>query len=591
MIIPLGLDFNVNIYLTEELYGSLSSSVLVEVTNPSGVAISTTRAIERDPATRRLSFKQTTLTSLDPVDYNINIYVDGDLLCQLEHAFKLSNSSGDIEFNNALVTASSTQGVTYQCVLHAGASGATGPMGPQGPRGPQGFDGRPGTNGVDGPIGPQGPRGPKGDKGDMGTSFTVKGYFETYQQLERDGARVEGSVYGVGTVAPFNFYVWDAENQYWVNNGPLQGAQGPRGERGPIGLTGPQGPKGVQGPQGPAGPQGPRGEVGPQGPTGLRGPSGISFTIKGYYKSLDQLRSAHPQPKEGDVFGVGIQPPYDIYIYNPEDRNPATYWVNNGTLQGPKGDPGPQGVQGIRGAQGVQGEQGPQGPQGPRGFTGEQGPQGPKGEKGDKFTIDGYFESLDLLIDVVPEPVPGAIYGIGEAAPYDIYVYCAAYKDLFPDDPTKWWVNNGAIQGPAGPMGPMGPRGYQGPKGEDGSIGPQGEQGEPGTPGPQGPRGFQGPQGPIGATGPMGPQGPRGYSGQQGPRGYQGEPGPVGPSGAHVDDMQFVHAIKDLLPSNAAAGDLIKSLWDRFHVISQDEFDNLEDSGEFIYGHFYFTYK
>ena len=45
--------------------------------------------------------------------------------------------------------------------------------------------------------------------------------------------------------------------------GKFNGAQGPKGDAGPIGPQGPQGPKGDAGPIGPQGPQGPKGDTGP----------------------------------------------------------------------------------------------------------------------------------------------------------------------------------------------------------------------------------------------------------------------------------------------------------------------------------------
>ena len=50
-------------------------------------------------------------------------------------------------------------------------------------------------------------------------------------------------------------------------------------------------------------------------------------------------------------------------------------------------------------------------------------------------------------------PEDGAAYGVGAAAPYDIYVWDAVGKQ---------WVNNGAIQGPKGDTGDPGPQGEPG---------------------------------------------------------------------------------------------------------------------------------
>lgn len=95
------------------------------------------------------------------------------------------------------------------------------------------------------------------------------------------------------------------------------------------GATGPEGPQGETGPEGPAGPQGetgPEGEQGPQGDTGPQGPAGKNFTILGYYDDLTDLGAAVPSPEIGDPYGIGLAPPYEIYIWN------GTVWKPNGTL-------------------------------------------------------------------------------------------------------------------------------------------------------------------------------------------------------------------------------------------------------------------
>ncbi len=183
--------------------------------------------------------------------------------------------------------------------------------------------------------------------------------------------------------------------------------------------------------------------------------------------------------------------------------------------QGPQGPAGPQGQtgpQGPQGPQGVQGPQGPQGEQGPQGIQGEVGPQGPKGDTGDAgkdFTIKGYYATLAALELAVTSPAEGAAYGVGSAAPYDIYVWDAVASD---------WVNNGTIQGPAGPQGEQGPQG------------PQGEQG---------PQGIQGIQGETGAKGDKGDTGTTAYETAQA-GGYAGTEANFNASLALADYLQFL---------------------------------------------------
>ena len=118
-------------------------------------------------------------------------------------------------------------------------------------------------------------------KGSDGKNFTILGFYGTLSALQ---AAVQtpaaGDAYGVGAEAPYDIYIFDGVTKAWVNNGPLQGAKGDKGdpgERGPKGEpgdTGPQGPQGQTGPQGEQGPQGEPGPTGPQGKTGPQGPTG-----------------------------------------------------------------------------------------------------------------------------------------------------------------------------------------------------------------------------------------------------------------------------------------------------------------------------
>ena len=239
-------------------------------------------------------------------------------------------------------------------------------------------------------------------------------------------------------------------------------------------VMGPQGPKGETGPAGPQGQTGPQGAKGETGATGAEGPKGAT----------------------GDT--------------------------------GPKGEPGEKGEKGEKGDTGAQGPKGDQGETGPQGQTGPQGPAGPQGPKGDTgsgFVVKGYYGSVSALQASVKNPEVGDAYGVGAAAPYDIYIY---------DVVTKAWVNNGPMQGAKGDKGDPG---EQGPKGEPGDTGPagasgtdgitptigengnwyigatdtgkpsRGEKGDPGAAGAKGDQGEQGPRGETGATGAEGPAG------------------------------------------------------------------------------------
>lgn len=198
-------------------------------------------------------------------------------------------------------------------------------------------------------------------KGDPGEDFKVLGYFPTLEALQAAITKPEaGNAYGVGTEAPYDIYIFDGVGKTWVNNGSIQGPQGPQGERG------------EQGPKGDTGEQGERGEQGPKGDTGS------GFKVLDYYPTLEALQAAVPTPTVGDAYGVGAAEPYDIYIFGA-----TSGWVNNGPLQGAKGDPGPQGPEGP---------QGPQGDPGPAGADGAPGPAGANGQPGEPgapATING----------------------------------------------------------------------------------------------------------------------------------------------------------------------------------------------------------
>lgn len=255
---------------------------------------------------------------------------------------------------------------------------------PKGDTGAKGDTGEPGQKGDTGEIGPQGPKGDKGDTGERGPE------------------------------------------------GPqgIQGAQGLQGPKGDKGDTGPTGPQGLKGDTGNTGPQG------PQGPKGDKGDPGTGLTIRGYYDSADALQSSVQNPNVGDAYGIGVSAPYDIYMWDGEK------WVNNGPLQGAKGD------------------------------------QGEKGEDGKAATV-----SVGMVITGEP----------GSQA----YVTNSGTNS---DAVFNFTIPRGN-DGTPGETGPEGPQGIQGPKGDQGETGPQGPKGDAGAAGSQGPKGDTGPAGAPGAPG------------------------------------------------------------------------------------------
>lgn len=296
-------------------------------------------------------------------------------------------------------------------------------------------------------MGPQGPQGETGAKGPQG-------------QTGPQGAKGETGATGAsvvsitkksqsGTTATYTMKMSDGEEFDF----DIETVKGEKGDMGEKGDTGSQGPKGEPGSQGPKGETGPQGEQGPKGETGATGAEG-------------------PRGATGET--------------------------------GPKGEPGEKGEKGDKGDTGEQGPKGENGAQGPKGETGPQGPAGPtgpKGETGTGFTVKGYYGSASALQASVENPEIGDAYGVGAAAPYDIYIY---------DGVTNAWVNNGPLQGAKGDKGDPG---EQGPKGEPGEKGEKGDKGDTGATGPQGENGPQGPAGEPGKDGTDGKDGAPGADG------------------------------------------------------------------------------
>ena len=152
--------------------------------------------------------------------------------------------------------------------------------------------------------------------------------------------------------------VTESDGAKVIELGIPAGSQGPKGE---TGEAGPKGDAGERGPQGPKGDPGQDGAPGKDGAQGLKGDTGSGFAVLGYFATQAALEAAITLPYAGDAYGIGSAQPYDIYIWDGIN----SVWVNNGPLQGAKGDTGPQGPQGETGPQGPQGETGPAGPAGP----------------------------------------------------------------------------------------------------------------------------------------------------------------------------------------------------------------------------------
>ena len=306
-----------------------------------------------------------------------------------ESAARFANLSAEVTMlsSGSLPTAAVTDTDSGKLISLGIPKGPKGDTGEQGPQGEKGNTGEQGPQGIQGPRGETGPQGPQGEKGDTGEQGPqgIPG---------NDGAK---GVTFIPSVSEDGTLSWSIGGD--LNNPIAVNIKGPKGEIGPQG------------------PQGEKGDTGPRGPQGEKGDTGAGFAVLGYFASADMLHSSIVSPTPGDAYGVGTAQPYDIYIWDGVNSS----WVNNGPLQGAKGDSGPQGIPGIPGndgndgvngitftptvaadgtlswsndgglenpasvdIKGPKGDTGPQGPQGEKGNAGEQGPQGEKGDTGEQ---------------------------------------------------------------------------------------------------------------------------------------------------------------------------------------------------------------
>lgn len=72
----------------------------------------------------------------------------------------------------------------------------------------------------------------------------------------------------------------------------------------------------------------------------FNGKDGKGLEIKGFYDSYDELLISVTQPNAGDAYGIGEAEPYEIYIWDGVNET----WVDNGQIQGAKGDKGDKGA-------------------------------------------------------------------------------------------------------------------------------------------------------------------------------------------------------------------------------------------------------
>ena len=164
-----------------------------------------------------------------------------------------------------------------------GETGSKGDTGETGATGEKGDTGPKGDTGNTGATGDTGPAGAKGDTGATGIGTTIKGSYNTYQELvnahptgnDGDSYLVDGSL-----------YVW--LNNAWENMGNIKGDTGATGPKGDTGNTGSTGTKGD------TGDTGPKGDTGATGPTGATGQG--SDEEAGWKLPVDQILTTTTLP-------------------------------------------------------------------------------------------------------------------------------------------------------------------------------------------------------------------------------------------------------------------------------------------------------
>ena len=226
-----------------------------------------------------------------------------------------------------------------------GAKGSKGDKGETGDTGEKGEQGPKGDTGDTGATGDTGPTGPTGDTGATGAGVTIKGSYNSYEELiaehptgnEGDSYLVNGSL-----------YVWNGTA--WENVGNIKGEKGDSGETGSQGIKGDTGASGFS----------PIVNVDhAQGQIVITTEDG-STTI-----SFDELKGdTGPQGVKGDTGNTG-----DAFTF--DDFTPEQL----ASLKGAKGDTG---------ATGSKGDKGDKGDTGAKGDTG----QGSDEEAGWKLPVD-----------------------------------------------------------------------------------------------------------------------------------------------------------------------------------------------------------
>lgn len=245
---------------------------------------------------------------------------------------------------------------------YTGAKGNKRDKGETGATGQQG-EGLKGDTGDPGPHGDTDPAGATGDTGATGAGLTIKGSYDTYEELinehptgnDSDCYLVNGSL-----------YVWNGNT--WENIGNIKGDTGDVGPKGDTGAKGDTGVKGDTGdaftfedftPEQLASLKGPKGDAGDKGQTGNKGDTGAS----------------------GFSPTVNVNHEYGEIIITSEE---GSVTISFDELKWDTGASGAKGDTGTKGDTGATGNTGAKGDTGPKGYTG----QGSDEEAGWKLPVD-----------------------------------------------------------------------------------------------------------------------------------------------------------------------------------------------------------
>lgn len=172
-------------------------------------------------------------------------------------------------------------------------------------KGDKGDTGSQGIQGAKGDTGDIGPQGEKGDTGDVGTSVTIKGSYDSYDDLINDHpSGSDGDSYLVNG----SLFVWNGSA--WINVGNI------KGEKGDTGNTG---------------------DTGEKGSTGDKGEKGDAFTFEDFtQEQLDSLK--------GDTGASGFSPTVNVDHTKGEitiTTEEGSKTISFDELKGDAGDTGP----------------------------------------------------------------------------------------------------------------------------------------------------------------------------------------------------------------------------------------------------------